>query len=66
MYEIKKKYAPKKAQISVGIEFSFPTNDGPTLTASSYSLTTNEDTIISNVYVNDPDFYELGYGGLMQ
>ena len=49
------------------IEFSLPTNDPPALIASSYSLTTNEDTPISfNVYVNDPDFYELGRDGLMR
>eukprot|EP01083_Nonionella_stella_P003763 10810_1 len=51
---------------SVLIQFTTPSNDGPYLSASSYSLSTIEDTPVStNVYVTDPDFYELSADGLM-
>eukprot|EP01084_Bolivina_argentea_P064654 117889_1 len=52
---------------SIMIEFTKPSNDGPNLYASSYSLTTMEDTPINaNVYVHDSDFYELSVDGLMR
>ena len=52
---------------SVMIQFSLPSNDAPSLYASSYSLSTNEDSAIStNVYVKDADFSELSKEGLME
>ena len=48
------------------IQFTLPSNDGPTVFASSYVLTTNEDQSVStSIYVDDPDFYELSADGLM-
>ena len=48
----------------ITIQFTLPSNDGPTLSSSSLSLTTNEDTSTTvNIWIKDSDFYQLNQAG---